>query len=276
MVPGLRGVRADGGGYRGVSGSYARGVAVVRPDRLAAITRRAIIGGGAFALVAVGVIGGNVEAADALPVRIGRAIVDGGDLAAVEAAIKTANAKVRLAGLEDALNPWLIEPARAMALLEALARLPATERGKLGGLPIALSIGLPVMATSPTTMAGFAGLTGIAAVEAHGTASVVRVAMPLDCDLARRQSEVARSALERMELEVAALEQRMRLPGGDRTDLLHQLGAARLRRFALATTWRENAVADQACRPGDRGAADGLMAAEEKLARYAVPGGSLD
>ncbi len=217
-----------------------------------------------------------MEAADALPVRIGRAIVDGGDLAAVEAAIKTANAKVRLAGLEDALNPWLIEPARAMALLEALARLPATERGKLGGLPIALSIGLPVMATSPTTMAGFAGLTGIAAVEAHGTASVVRVAMPLDCDLARRQSEVARSALERMELEVAALEQRMRLPGGDRTDLLHQLGAARLRRFALATTWRENAVADQACRPGDRGAADGLMAAEEKLARYAVPGGSLD
>ena len=209
--------------------------------------------------------------------RIGGAVVDAADRGAVIAAIRAANGRVRVEELDDALNPWLIEEGRALALLEALGRLPAGEIQRLGGRAVELGIGLPVMMTSPVGGGGFAGITGFDAVEGQGDRIVVRVTPVIDCGRAGRVAGAAQGALEREVLHVRLLETRRELaPGGEHAAVLRALAVARVRRFALATAWHENAAAAEACRPADRDAAIALSEAEAARGRYAVPFGAMN
>jgi hypothetical protein len=106
---------------------------------------------------------------------------------------------------------------------------------------------------------------------------VLRLRLTPDCDRATRQAAMARVALEQVERDVRTLEtQTQTWSTTDPAPALHRLGAARQRRFALATAWHENAAAEQSCHPADRRIADALALAEDSRARYAVPMGAMN
>jgi hypothetical protein len=210
-----------------------------------------------------------------LLVRVGRDTVPADDGPALDAAIARSNAAMRVADLDDALNPSVLDPLKVHALLAALAALPPSALSPLGGHSLYLNApDLPVRTTSPVTAASFAGLSGVEKSDVQGDTVLVRLAMPLDCDLARIQAAAARAAMSRVDAEVAALEARQHAASGAEAGaLLPQLSAARTRRAAIAGAWRENAAAVGACRPGDKEAQAELAASEQAVISSAVPSG---
>jgi len=218
-------------------------------------------------------------AATGLRVRVGRVTVDAADAPGVDAAIAQSNARLRLALLADALNPSIIDPAKAHALLAALAKLPASALAPLGGHSLYLNApDLPIKTTSPTTPASFAQLAGIAAADVQGDTVLVRLRIKLDCDLARTQAAAARQALDAIKPVVAQYQAaRDAATGEAEAQALHDLSAARLRRFAIAGAWAENAAAASACAPGDAQLRAENAAAQRATSEFAVPsGGGLD
>jgi len=217
----------------------------------------------------------QAEGAAGLRVRIGHTTVNAADTKAVADAIAVANQRASFAGVPDGLNPRLIDPARAQALLAAVAALPAAARASLGHRALLLDTpGLPVMASSPSTPAGLSGLTGIKATVAQGDATEVRLTMTLDCDLARANATAARTAVEAASADVARLEKERRTATGEAlTKALDDLGAARRRRFLLSIAWHDNAEADAACRPKDAEAKAGLAAAAKARTDFVVSTG---
>lgn len=202
----------------------------------------------------------DARAAPALRVRVAGEDIDAGDGAAVAAAIARANAGARVEGLDDGLNPALLDPARVLAMIAAM---PATAVTALEGFALDLAApSLPVRTTSPATPAGFAALEGIVITGVEGGAAQVQLFMPLDCALARDQAAAAKAALVPARAEVERLEA---APGGPP----EALALARRRRFAIAGTWHENAQAASFCAPGDAAAAAELAAAAQAQATYA-------
>jgi hypothetical protein len=180
-----------------------------------------------------------------LRVRVGHETVAAGDAAALDAAIARSNAATRIAGLPDALNPSIIDAAKAHALLAALQALPAGALANLAGRSLYLNgPDLPVRATSPATPANFARLSGIEDFDAQGDTVLVRLALRPDCDLARAQATAARAAMAEAAAEVARLEDRQQAEtASDRGGVLAELSVARSRRAAIAGAWHENAAA---------------------------------
>ena len=211
-------------------------------------------------------------AAPPLRVRVGSETVDGRDTAAVVAAIGRANAWARIDGLGDALNPALVDPVRALALIAALS--DATVEA-LGSFSLYLNAPLlPLRPCSPTSLPGFAKLEGIIILDTQGDTVLTRPIMPFDCDLARAQATVAKVALAAEKAEVERLEAAKQAAAT--SEALHALSAAKARRFAIAGAWFENAEAASACAPNDAGASDELAAAQQARADYAVvTGGGL-
>ena len=214
----------------------------------------------------------------ALMVRVARVTVDAWNAEAVAAAIARANVAERREDLPDDLNPWMIDPAKATALLAALAALPSPGFSQLHGHALYLDApDLPIMMTSPTTPASFAGLMGIEVAEFQGEIALVRLRMPLDCAIALTQLAKARTAMAAIATEVARLEKQRSTASGDaETKALHDLSAARSRRFAIASAWHENAAAASGCAPGDARAMDEMNAAQKARSDFAVPTGSLE
>lgn len=217
----------------------------------------------------------SAPAAPGLRVRAGRVSVDATDTSAVDAAIAQSNAKLRIALLADVLNPSIIDPAKAHALLAALAKLPASALAPLRGHSLYLNAPeLPIKTTSPTTPGSFVHLGGIAAADLQGDTALVRLRMRLDCDLARTQAAAARPALDAIKAVVAQYQAvREAATGEVETQALHDLSAARLRRFAIAGAWAENAAAAHACAPGDAHLRAEHEAAQQALSEFAVPSG---
>jgi hypothetical protein len=213
----------------------------------------------------------GVRAAPPLRVRVGGETVDGRDTTAVEAAIGRANAAVRIEGLADELNPSLVDPARALALIAAL---PDPAAAALGEVSLYLNApNVPVRPCSPTTPASFAKLEGIEIAEVQGDTALVRVLMQPDCELAKRQAAAAKAAIAAIGADVARLEAVRQASAA--SDVLHELSAARRRRFAIAGAWYENAAAASLCAPGEAEAAAELAAAQKARGEFAVPTGSL-
>ncbi len=213
-------------------------------------------------------------AAPPLRVRVGRETVDGRDTAAVVAAIGRANARARIEGLDDALNPSLVDPVRALALIGALSEATVTA---LGEFSLYLNApGLPVRPCSPTSPAGFAKLEGIIILETQGDTALTRPLMSPDCDLARAQAAVAKAALATAQAEVTRLEAAKQAAAT--AEALRALSAAKTRRFAIAGAWFENAEAAAACAPEDAEAKAAYEAAEKARGDYAVAtgGGGLE
>src|ERR1051326_4525474 len=187
MVPRLCRSYSRRGGHPGLPRTHARGDAHLHDLYRPSATRRGFLILGAVLTMA------QAPASPGFRIRIGGSTVDAANQPAVAAAIDAANAHARWQGVPDGLNPRLLDPVRVQALLAAIAALPASARAKPGDHALLLdSPGLPVKASSPSTPASFAHLTGIEVTDTQGDAVEVRVAMPLDCELARQNAAAAK------------------------------------------------------------------------------------
>jgi hypothetical protein len=213
-----------------------------------------------------------------LRARIGRTVVDAAETDAVARAIEAANAHQHWSGVPESLNPRLLDTGRVLAMLVAIEKLPDAARARLGHHAVLLDTpGLPVRASSPTTPASFAKLSGIEVGDVQGDAVEIRLTMPLDCALARQNASAAKQAVETVSGDVASLEKARRTATGDAlTKAMDDLGAAKRARFLLAIAWHENAQADAGCRPGDAGAKADLAAATRARRDYVVATGGIE
>ena len=212
--------------------------------------------------------------ADELKVRAGFATVAAASASAVAEAIATSNAESRLEGLPDTLNPGIIDPAKAEALLRALPGLPPDMLAPLAGRALYLNAaGLRVGASAPTTPASFAAPFRLEVEEVQGQLVIARATVPTDCGLARTRAAEARQQTGASELEVKALEARRRSAAGkpDEGEALRALSSALSRRSAAANAWRQNADAVAHCSPGDAVAAQDLAEAKRVAAATVTP-----
>lgn len=199
-----------------------------------------------------------------LRLRIDRSIIRATDKAAVASAISAANLRARSAGLPDAVNPSLIDPAKAEALLTALTGPSSAALAPLAGRalwldPTALRIGT----SSPTTVASFSGPITLEVTHDHGETVSARAAVPVDCDLARARAADARRLTQQADRDYQAATGDAVMP-------------VRLRRQALSWAWFDNASAYAACAPNDKVAAEDRDAADRMAKAAVVIGGSME
>lgn len=202
-----------------------------------------------------------------LRLRIGSETVGVASADAVAAAAAKANAARRLDGLPDVLNPDLIDPAKLTALLARLPDAAAPHRRVLARRALFVDpAGLRVGTSSPTTPASFAEGLALEIDDADGDPVIARAVVAVDCGLARTRAAEARAHLDGVAREVADLEARRDV---------RALPPARLRRYAVARAWRDNAVAASRCAPDDAAAKADRDAAEQAARSFAVPLGRL-
>jgi hypothetical protein len=209
----------------------------------------------------------------ALRVRIGQETVSAQDEAAVDAAIGRANRGEAIEGLADALNPRLIDPARAHAFLAALMALPLTELQHLGGHSLYLAApGLPLRMTSPTTPASFLALKGLADPDIQGDTVLATARLQPDCDLAQTQSTSARQALDAIaDAIVTQTSVRQAATGTAEAPALEALSILRRKRARIAAAWNENARAAAVCAPQNAAAQREQEAARKAASEFALP-----
>ena len=201
-----------------------------------------------------------------LRIRVGHAVLDASDATAIAAAVAASNSAERIEGLPDALNPGIIDPAKAAALLASLRGTAANTAAVLAGGALYLNApALRIAATAPTTAASFAQPFRLEVQEVQGDTVLARATVAPDCDLARAQAAAARASMAAAEQAVTASE---RQNSGD-SAALRALSDARARRYAIAQAWRENAAAMVEC--GDEVAAADLRAAERAARVTLVP-----
>ena len=195
----------------------------------------------------------TIAAAPAPRLRIGDSVVLADDATGIAAAVTAHNNRARIPLLEDALNPFLLDPAKVGALIAAL---PGVTLPPVGEAALYFnSPDLPLRPTSPVALASFASLREVMLVEIQGRTALLRAGVAVDCAAAAITAEAARGGLSALE--------------PDRNPALGP------RRFALALAWNENAAAVKGCKPDDAAAAMDQTAAKAAVSRYAVPTGGL-
>lgn len=191
------------------------------------------------------------------------------------AAIEQSNRKARLANLPDHLDPEIIDPEKALAFRAGLSRLPAQLLQPLSGRTLLLNYpDLLVGASAPTDPSTFAQPFKLEVVDVQGDVVLARTLTQVDCRLARARLAEAKARLNGAELEVRQLQARLpELSGAPEKEhaTLLALSTARLRRFALAQVWEQNARLCLDCPgagPTDR---QDWEAATHAVADYAQP-----
>lgn len=160
----------------------------------------------------------------------------------------------------DEFNPAVIDMAKFDALLAAL---PA--ENPLQGRTVTLDARrLGIGASSPTTPASFKPPLALEVIEEHTSSVDVRAAFTIDCALARSRAAAARDLTHQAERDVEAAQARR--DSGT---------AARVRRWAVARVWEENAIAAAACTPGDTALLADSEAATKATDAAILLGGSM-
>jgi len=194
------------------------------------------------------------------------------------AALDESNAKVRIEGLPDTLNPEIMDREKAEAFLTALPKLPAKARKAISGKTLYLNNpDLMLGVTAPTRAAAFNGEFTLAIAQVQGDLVMARSMVAVDCGLARDRAREAREKVRASEDETKQMEAKLPSVSGSpdkEKELLTALSNAKSRRFALALVWRENSQAWAACPDAPKTAKSDLKAAQEAAKTYAVPGPS--
>jgi hypothetical protein len=200
-----------------------------------------------------------------------------GDRAAILGLIEQSNRGNRLDGLPDHLNPDVIDPQKAEAMIAALARLPAEMLRPLEGRALYLnSAGLMIGAAAPSRAASFAEPFGFEIADVQGDTVLARLTVRTDCPLAQQRAAEARARIAAANDEVGSLEAGLpAISGTDKeADALGALSAAKSRRFAIARAWRQNAEAWTKCASADPAAKADFEASLAAVKSYIVPPGS--
>ena len=189
------------------------------------------------------------------------------DVAELTARIAAHNRRRRLPGLADALDPDLVDPAKAAAFVRGLASQSAPTLARLAGHELPLDWeDLALLIASPTAAADFEAPFALVVDEVQGARIWAHTTAAIDPLRARNGASAARAALAEAHDDVVRLEQ------DDDASGAAQL-AARLRRSAILRSWLLNARAWVAGAPGDRDAAASLAAADALVDSYLVPRG---
>ena len=209
-----------------------------------------------------------------LKLRIGFITVDAANTGDVIGALEKSNARQRLPGLPDTLNPGIIDAAKLAALLKAIETMPADAKAPVASNTLYLNGGeLGVGASAPTTIETFAKPFTITAIETDNGLVTARASISPDCALAKSRAAEARRQFDHTDQEVEALTAKREAATGkpDEGTALRDLSGAKSRRFAIAQTWQENAAATVACAPNDTAAAKDLAHAKHMADKTIVP-----
>ena len=200
--------------------------------------------------------------APSLRIQIGRQTIDA---AAPEmaVAIEQRNEKQRLPGLDDALNPRIIDPAKFAALVRAVG---ADAAARLKGRPLFMDpVGLRIAASSPTRLDAFASRVRLTLGDTVGAATLASSDVPYDCALARERTVAARRRTEQATGQVDAM------------DAQSQPAAVpRQVRYMAALAWRENAAVAAGCSPNDEDAKTEAQIAAKAATDFQLLGGSME
>jgi hypothetical protein len=187
------------------------------------------------------------------------------DLAAF---VATANARARIKGLADELNPGILDFAKLNALVASLPLQSASVREQLVGHKLVVdSAGLGVLAIEPTQVDAFASSYTLAIERAAGQYILAHATISFDPALARQRSIAAKAAVAAAERAVAAIGQGKADPDG------LDAGGARWRRSQAAAGWLLIARAWQSAEPANLEAKEAVITAEKSARRYAMPSG---
>jgi hypothetical protein len=199
-------------------------------------------------------------AAPAPQLRIGRTTLPASDSAGIAAAIEAWNSQSAIADVPAAFNPQTIDPAKAAALLAALAHAPDDV---LAGRTLILdATSLRIGTSSPTTPDSFAGALHLEIDSEHGPAVIARAVVPTDCDLARARAAAAKTLAAEADRKVAAATGDAAVP-------------ARRQRQAITRAWFDNAAALAGCVPNDATAQADRAEAEAAMKAAIVIGGMI-
>jgi len=193
-------------------------------------------------------------------------IFETGPGADVEAFVSAANAKVRVAGLDDALNPRALDPSKVQALLTRLPDQSHKLRLALAGHALRLGApGLGVLAVEPTTPNGFDSSYTLVVERTVGNRLLARAKIAVDPTLARDKATRAQAATFEADRAVKAAEKGS-TPGEDLQNL-------RWRRAQAASAWRVIADAWHSAFPKDATASKARIASHEAVAHFDMPSG---
>jgi hypothetical protein len=186
------------------------------------------------------------------------------DLAAFAA---QANAKARLKGLDDRLNPGIIDPAKLAAMVAALPAQPPEVRAALSGHGLLLAAGFGVLAVEPTAADAFGPRYRLTIERTAGTYVLAHADPAIDKAAAKASSVAAQAATTAADRAVAAAEKGRADPDG------LDLGTQRWRRAQAARGWRIAAEAWAKSDPADKAAASAAHAADAAVDRFDMPSG---
>lgn len=192
---------------------------------------------------------------------VGREVLDAG-APGTRAAVERWSARQHSRAIPDELNPAVIDLAKFDAMVAALGPDAAA---LAGGRPVALDPRrLGIGASSPTTPASFKSPLQLHVVREYTDSVAVQAAFTVDCGLARARANAARAMTREADAAVRAAQTG------------HDSGTeARVRRWAVARVWEENAVAAAACSPGDAELVADSEAATKATDAAVLLGGSM-
>jgi hypothetical protein len=188
----------------------------------------------------------------------------------VAALVEAANRTAHIEGLPDALNPDLLDQAKAIRLAAGLAMQPPAILQRLADHDLWLNwerLGLSTVA--PTRPEAFAAGFELVIDDIQGRHVLAHTTVPIDPGLAQSRCMEAQRALAAVQTEVQRLEA---AGAGGSPDVL---GLARLRRSAIARTWRIEARAWATARPQDPAAKSASTEAERAAEMYVMPSGGI-
>jgi hypothetical protein len=195
----------------------------------------------------------------------------------VQKAVARHNDKLRLHGLSDDLDPYIIDAAKVDAFLSGLPALPKDVLAKLqGGKPLLLAdlrlaLGTACPVTAKTLRQGFT-------LEVKGSDSPVVEAIvhaPIDVSLAKALCLKAQTAVTQFSQEVQGLRTKQ-IPLKDKPNELSQLlrrelSTAERKRYAAASVWRINAEELLKLQPKDPARIKDVQEARSAEAKYLTP-----
>jgi hypothetical protein len=192
------------------------------------------------------------------------------DRADLDRFVIEANVRGRIKGLDDAVNPDIIDAGKLRAMVAALPMQTDDVRAALAGHKLIVNnSGFGVLAVEPTRADAFGPSYRITIERMAGIHVLAHANPAMDKDLARSRAAAARAATESAVAAVKSIEGGRPDPdGGD-------LGGVRWRRARAARGWVIAAGAWQEADPTDAAALSSLEEAKRAVRSFDMPSGGL-
>jgi hypothetical protein len=196
----------------------------------------------------------------------------------ITSAVDQHNQNIRIPGLDDQLNPGVLDPEKITAFLGNLHSLPEETMQQLQNKILYLNAPTLLLGTaSPVTSEILKN--GYSLVISHGNKGQLiqpTLNAPIDKTRARDIANRAREAttqfnqdVERLESQVAAIQNQTE--SEDLGVVLRELSQAKSKRFAAASVWRDSITALAKVEPENQSLLTEVQEAQEAAQKYISP-----